>query len=399
MKRPTVRLIERQSRNVALPRTDVSFLLTHARHLVEVVPTFRRHVYRITARGVVGWFDGPSRRFVIGPKVSWPTLQLLLGFHPFQQGGTATVEMETELLTLFAEEFLHRLEEVKRIGLIPGYQEQDNVATFVRGKLRTAELLREAAVRAFPDRFPVSESVLDLDTPWNRFVRSTAELFFMQPQLPITVRNQLQAAIRPLNGVQSYTQFSEATEAWKTDPRLAHYQSLFKLCQLIHVGVHAASLADSSPAAFLIDLGQAFEQYLARELVRVFPGCSEWSIEVQPRLTLGVGELQPDIVIRKAGQAIGVFDAKWKHRRPEATDLHQVLAYGSVTGAQHVGLIYPGQRLVKRTVALPHSNSRLSIIQVPVLGPSTSDWLARFSRWLRRYELTESPSRTNSRSE
>jgi 5-methylcytosine-specific restriction endonuclease McrBC regulatory subunit McrC len=102
------------------------------------------------------------------------------------------------------------------------------------------------------------------------------------------------------------------------------------------------------------------------QLVRAYANLPNWSVQVQPRLNVGVAEFQPDFVISKDGQAEVIFDAKWKHPRPEASDLHQVLAYGNVTGAKHVGLVYPGQRLVKRSVALPGRTNHLTLLQVAV---------------------------------
>src|SRR5439155_305034 len=48
MIRRTVQLVERRTRELKLPAGDVAFLLTHARHLVDVVPAFRRGMYRTT---------------------------------------------------------------------------------------------------------------------------------------------------------------------------------------------------------------------------------------------------------------------------------------------------------------------------------------------------------------
>ena len=386
MSRLTIRLVERQTTRVVLPPREVAFLLTQARELVEVRPCFQPNVYRITPRGFVGWFDGPSRRFAIRPQVPWPTLQLLLGFRPTRQGHEATGELETELLMLMAEEFLHRLGKLERNGLFPGYHEQDSVAPFLRGKLRTVEQLREAAVRAFPDRFQIRESVLGLDTPWNRILRATASHLLAQPHLPSATRKRLQVAICPLECIPAGQWEENDFSAAIADRRLSHYQPVLEVCRLIHSGFTAASTQDGGSTAFLMNLGQVFERYLGMQLVRAYANLPNWSVQVQPRLNAGVAEFQPDFIISKDGQAEMVFDAKWKHPRPEASDLHQVLAYGNVTGAKHVGLVYPGRRLAKRSVILRGRTQRLTLLQVPIFGMVTDNWLPRLSRWLRKHE-------------
>ena len=62
MRRRVLRLVERCTRELPLPPGEVAFLLAHARHLIDVVPGFRRGHYRLTPRGYVGRFDTPGQR-------------------------------------------------------------------------------------------------------------------------------------------------------------------------------------------------------------------------------------------------------------------------------------------------------------------------------------------------
>lgn len=380
--------MERRTRELWLPPGEVAFLLTHARHLIDVVPAFRGGFYRVTPRGFVGWFDTPGRRFAIRPKMAWPSLRLLLGFPPAEHPEQSQVEPGSGLLNLVAAEFAGRLAEVVRVGLVAGYHDSDTEGAFLRGKLRPADQLRDAAARAFPDRFHVSESVLDLDTPWNRIPRAIAEMLLACPELAPAVRIRLRDATISLDGVSNSPIAETDFAAAAAEPRTAHYHPLLAVCRLVHDGFGAARLADCGSGAFLLDLSRAFEGYLTDALTSASARHAGWSVEAQPRFAIGITELQPDILIRRRGAARVVLDAKWKaSRNPEVADVHQVIAYAAITGARHVGLVYPGRRLARREFPLPVSDIRLSLFRVPALGAETDGrWAARLVRFLRRGE-------------
>ncbi len=381
-----MQLVERRTRELRLPAGDVAFLLSHARHLVDVVPAFRRGFYWLTPRGFVGWFEAPGRRFAIRPKMAWPSLRMLLGFPPAEHPEQSEAEPGSELLNLVAAEFAERLTEVARVGLVAGYHDSDSAGTFLRGKLRPADQLRDAAARAFPDRFHVSESVLDLDTPWNRIPRTIAEMLLAHPDLAPAVRIRLRDAALSLDGV-ALAPIADADFATAdAEQRAAHYGPLLAVCRLVHDGFGVARLADRGTGAFLLDLSRAFERFLTEALAIEFARHAGWSVEAQPRFAVGPTELQPDLLIRRRGVARVVLDAKWKAASvPDVADVHQVLAYAAITGAKHVGLVYPGRRLARRKFPIPGSSVRLSLLRVPVLVAETDGrWVARLVRFLRR---------------
>jgi 5-methylcytosine-specific restriction enzyme subunit McrC len=380
--RPTVRLVERRTREVRLPGREVAFLLTHARHLVDAVPAFRRGRYRLTPREHVGWFDGAIFRYAIRPKLPWPNVRMLLGLGP---GDPTTADPDADLLDLLTREFADRLREVVRVGLVPGYHDRDTDGAFLRGKLRPADQLRDAAARAFPDRFFVTESVLDLDTPWNRVVRAVGDRLLSAPGLAGPVRTCLADALVPLEAVAATAADADFAAA-DAEPRAAHYRPLLAVCRLLHDGLSAARLADAGGGAFLVDLSRAFERYLAEALTAALAARPGWAVEVHPRFPVGPTDLQPDILVRRRGEPWAVLDAKWKAagRAPDAADLHQVLAYAAVTGARHVGLVYPGRRSGRRTDPAP-GGVAVSRFRLRVVGTTSEcDRAARaFARVVR----------------
>jgi 5-methylcytosine-specific restriction enzyme subunit McrC len=346
-----VRLTERRSREVRLPRAEVDFLLADPRKLIDVVPSFEKGLYRLTPRGVVGFFDGPSVRYAVRPKLPWPNLLHLLGVSA--ACGVATPS--DDLLSALARALVHYLEAVSRAGLVAGYREADTVAGYLRGRLRTTDQLRDAASRAFPDTFHITESVFDLDTPWNRVPKAVASALL--PHLPPDAAGELSHALAPFAGVSDGPVTDADFAAAEREPRAAGYAELLRLCRLLSAG----------PGAFLIDLGRAFENYVARALADVLP--AKWSLDVQPCFPLGPLVLQPDLVLRRGAEAWAVLDAKWKRLAggPEAADVHQVLAYAALTGARRVGLVYPGARWGRKTFAA--AGVTVSLFRVQVVGP------------------------------
>jgi 5-methylcytosine-specific restriction enzyme subunit McrC len=367
--RRIVGLVERRTRQVKLPRAEVDFLLGHARHLIELVPTFEKHTYRLTARGYVGCIDGPETRYAIAPKIPWRNLCSLLGIARERAGAAAAPA--GGLLGALANEFADRLDKVVKSGLVPGYGEQEGVSTFLRGKLRAADQMRDAAASAFPDKFHVDEPVFDLHTPWNRVPKATASALLRRGGLAEDVRKRVESASAPLGPVPDVPATDADFAAALAEPRAEAYRPLLELCRYILTGLNAANPLGTDTGAFLIDLGRAFERYITRSLELVFSQWTGWSLEAQPKIALGPTELQPDIIAYEKGAPRAVIDVKWKTANPESADLHQVLAYATVTGAPHVALVYPGIKYERAHFTTPDERLRVSLVRVRVVGSST----------------------------
>ncbi|MDY3551580.1 McrC family protein [Gemmata sp. JC717] len=363
----TIALTERRPRAVKLPRAEVDFLLGPARHLIDVSPTFERGTYTLTPRGYVGFFTGPAARYVIGPKIPWPNLQLLLGFGVHPNDGT-TRPPEGGLLGTLATAFADQLEAVTRAGLVAGYSEVESVSPFLRGKLRTAAQMRDAASRAFPGHFHIDEPTFDLNTPWNRIARSAATALGTHPAVPRTTRERIETAARPLAEVPNVHGTDADFSAARAEPRAIRYHALLDLCAIIQQGFSVADPLRTGSGAFLLDLGQAFERYLFRSLRRELAERPGWSVDAHPAFALGPVTLRPDVLVRKRAVARGVLDAKWKTTALDPADLHQVLAYAGLTGAPRVGLVYPGRTDGRATFATPNGLVRVTRYRLRVVG-------------------------------
>lgn len=377
MTRRTVELVERRTRVVKLPRAEVDFLIGRARHVIEVVPTFEKRVYRLTARGHVGFLDGPAARYAIAPKLPWPNLRMLLGLAPAGAGEAA--DPAGGLLAALATEFADRLDEVVRTGLVAGHGAEESVSPFLKGRLRAAEQMRDAAARAFPDRFHIDEPVFDLHTPWNRVPKATAAALLRRCALPEAVRQRVEDAARPLAPVPDVPATEADFAAALAEPRAAAYRPLLDVCRLVLGGLNAAAPLGTDAGAFLIDLGRAFERYLSAGLTRAMTERTGWSVESQPKFALGSTDLRPDVLVRYEGAPRVVLDAKWKTPHPEAADLHQILAYATLTGAPRVGLVYPGVKDGRAHFTTTDGRVTVAVHRVRVVGSAT-----KLARSLRR---------------
>jgi 5-methylcytosine-specific restriction enzyme subunit McrC len=176
-------------------------------------------VYRLTPRGLVGFLSGPTARYTVRPKIPWPNLRLLLGLGAEPAGEPRPPE--GGLLAALATAFADRLEAVTRVGLVAGYGEVEAVSPFLRGRLRHAEQMRDAAARAFPGYFHIDEPVFDLNTPWNRAARATATALLRHPALPPALRARVAHASEPLVGVPDAACSAEDLAAAGREPRAA----------------------------------------------------------------------------------------------------------------------------------------------------------------------------------
>lgn len=388
MIRRRVQLTERSAREIQLPSEDVDFLLTHARNLLDVTPTFHRRYYRITSRAFVGWFDTPNFRFAIRPKVPWPTLRMLLGLNNDITSVETITQPDRVLLNALARELAERIRTVSLIGVVGGYREQDTSTTYLRGKLRATAQLRDAAARAFPDRFHITDSTFDLDTPWNWIPRTIATDLLERSNLPDSTHQKLREAIQLLGDVPHRVLSDRNFHEAEAEPRAAHYRPLLALCRQLHEGFAIAHLGGMKSGAFLIDLSRTFENYLTTELREVLAKQPDWSVENQKPYGVGPVVLQPDIVIQKQTKTRAALDAKWKipGQTPDAADLHQIIAYATVSGTDHVGLVYPGGRFARRVFQIPGTPIRVSLFRIQVVGTTNEckSSIVNLSRVIRR---------------
>jgi 5-methylcytosine-specific restriction enzyme subunit McrC len=321
-------------------------------------------------RDLVGWLDTPGCRLAIRPKVG-----ILLGVEMAFCSEGAIVESAL-LLDRLARECAQQLQRVWEVGLVKDYQEGDTQSAHLRGRLRVAEQSRRSLGRCASD-FSIIHTSFDLDTPCNRIPLCIGRDLLRHPSITPVTKAIVRAALEPLEPLDDSPLDDSDFEAAKCDTRAGPYRSLLALCHLPRGGLTATGMSGRECDAFLIDLRKAFEKYLAWGVNEYISCHTGWSAEIHPLIATGASTLRPDVLFRYRGVPRVVLDAKWKAsgKLPDASDLHQILAYAAITRARHVGLVYPGRRYHRKKFIVPESRIVVSLFRTAVVG--TSDECSR----------------------
>jgi 5-methylcytosine-specific restriction enzyme subunit McrC len=382
----TVILTERIARRCRLAPADVEYLLARHRGHVELTPTGRPHVYRVTPTGHVGVIVAPTCRLMIQPKIPLLNLFFLLDpALPLPAGADSVTPADgTEVLNFLAGQLAHLLAERAAAGLHRDYAERAEQGPFLHGRLDVPAQLRDCLTQK-RQLHSVHED-FTANVPCNQVPVATAELVLDSPLLRADVRELLRHALRGFAGVRSIPLGPD------TFPRVAPdgYQPLLDLCRLLAEGLAPDDATGPTPApAFLIDMERVFERHVTRGLTAAFAG-GEDTVSVQPRSVVNVPSpgqpdfsMRPDLTIDHNSRPILVVDAKWIRLPPNAlvtADVYQLLAYGTALGARTVVLVYPGGRERVWSYTLVDSPLRLVVRTLRVTG--TRDACARAQRRL-----------------
>jgi 5-methylcytosine-specific restriction endonuclease McrBC regulatory subunit McrC len=340
----TLMLTERQATRCSLSGVDLDFLLAnHAKHL-QIVPTHDNGVFVLRPTRLVGLIVAPTCRLVIRPKLPLRSFAFLLDADDDFQHYPGSAR-EFEVLDILTRRLIRLLGERLAAGLHQSDVELSDEGLFLQGRLDVGAQLREEPRR---DRLHSLRQEQTRDVPCNQLVRSTLEMLGKTTMVSEVARASLLLAVAALAGISPIALTAELFCRVLADPAIISYRPLLELCQLVFESLKVAGTVGTANGAFLIDLERLFERYITRGIQNGFLG-SAFRVEEQLlfRLAESTVQLRPDVLVRGGEEARLVIDAKWKRLRPGAVhprDLYQLLAYGSVIGAQRLALIYPGQR-------------------------------------------------------
>jgi 5-methylcytosine-specific restriction enzyme subunit McrC len=376
-------LTERKTTCCRLPPAVVDFLLAcHARHL-SIVPTARRHTYRITPAGRVGSIDAPGCRLILRPKIPLRNLFFLLDPStelPEQTG--QDVDPEQAVLDWLAAKLLGMLQERLAQGLHRGYAEQVVQGQYLQGRLDVAAQLREQR----PGQLHCVHDQFTTDLPCNQALRAAAEVVAGCWLVSEGVRSGLRRALGGFPEVTNLPLTPDLVERAQRGRMPPGYGPGLELCGLL-----AGSIVNGTTPAFLLDLDRVFEVWVTRATQAALAQVEDITVEVQQttRRESPTGpslSLRPDIrIVRSNGPAL-VLDAKWKRLPVEGVipeDVYQVAAYCTALETPRGVLIYPGRR--DRVWDYSLGAIRLRIRTVNVAGSLSRCQRAerQLGRWLR----------------
>jgi 5-methylcytosine-specific restriction enzyme subunit McrC len=385
----TLVLTERKPHACRLAPDDVDFLLANQRGRVEVLPTSRRQVYRLTATGYVGILVAPRRRIVIRPKIPLRNLFHLLDPDADLPANTnAAAPAGDEALNFLAAQFVARLRERLEAGLHRGYAERAHQGPILQGRIDVVAQMRDAL--AAKEQLHSRLDDFTADVPCNRAVRAVAECLSASPLVEQRICAQLRQTLSAFADVQALPLSATLFDNAGADPLAAAYRPLLDLCRVL-----GEALGTQSAPGFLLDMEQVFERYVTRGVVAAFASSRRHSIAVQKsyRFHQPVSDhadlmMRPDIAIERDGRPCLVVDAKWKRTAGghiPTDDLYQMLAYAAGLGAERVVLVYPGKRDRRRILDLLQTPVQVAVwtLRVTDTPERCRSSLRRFGRSLR----------------
>jgi 5-methylcytosine-specific restriction enzyme subunit McrC len=392
----TLFLRERRPHECRLERAEVDQLLADHRPHVEVIPTQRRGLYRLTPIGHVGTIVLPARRLVIRPKI--PLVNLFHLLDPTSPPPVVDDRSDPvpgiEALDFLAGQLATLLTERAAAGLHRGYAERAERGPFLQGRLDVAAQVREGAVGK--DALHCRFEEFTADVPCNRVPKAVAELLLRSPLAGQRARSAVRQALGGFDAVGAAPLGPDCFVAAEPGPLTEEYRPLLDLCRLLADGLAPAGREGATVCpAFLIDMERVFEKYITRGIVESFAGRGRYRVEVQPRRLANrpvAGQpdipLRPDILLVRDGEPCAIVDAKWKDLAdsgPEPDDVYQVLAYCTALGAGRGVLVYPGRRDRTWDYEMTGTPIRLSVRALRVVGDSEkcARSLRRMARGLR----------------
>jgi 5-methylcytosine-specific restriction enzyme subunit McrC len=374
----TLLLTERVPATVRLSEASAHQLMTRWRHVVSLVP-LRHDTYRLTPRGYVGVLPTPDVRLIIRPKI--PLRNVFFMLDPTEPIRSAPDSSEAEpasmVFDFLASYFVRLLAERLAAGLHRDYVSRDESGPFLRGRLDVPAQMRETQLA----RLHCTHDDFTLDIPCNQALVATAERLLQSNLCGAANRVAIREVLANFTGIQRVAGILNP-------PAPREYVPLLELCQLLDNALRPGEFSGPRHGpAFLLDLGRAFERFIATALKGV-PGLA---LQIQPTLSTGGSRgltLRPDLVIEQGGMPPIVADTKWKRKIAAPADIYQVVTYATALNASRAVLIYPSQRNARHEWTV--GPIRVEALQLNVAGNAKN--CRRSLRYFIR-ELTKTPGR------
>jgi 5-methylcytosine-specific restriction enzyme subunit McrC len=391
--RRTLFLTERKPHRVRLAPADVVFLQTTHRNRIDLAPTGRRGVFRLTPRGCAGVVVAPTLRLVIYPKIPLQNLFLLLD--PDDPISAAPDEVAPapglQILDFLAGRLARLLMERGAAGLRRGYREREEQGPFLHGRIDVTAQLREGAARK--DRLHSVRDDFTADVPCNQAPKATAERLLASSLLGGRAREMLIQALRGFEEVGPAPLTPDVFAAAEADRLAEGYRPLLDLCRLLADALGPSDVAGITPCpAFLLDMERVFERYVTRGVTEAFTDRRTAKAQETHVVAPGV-EMRPDVTVYRDGQPIMVVDAKWKRPTgaPVPADLYQMLAYCTALGVGRAALVYPGRRDGAQVIRLQNAPIQVEMRTLRVIGEPARCLrsLKRLGRALKKSQSTE----------
>ena len=322
---------------------------------VSVQPDVEPGWWRVSAQQWVGAFTVGDLRVIVRPKIKPENLFVLLEvglpYEAWRQEAFHYASTD-ELLPALVSFFARTAETTLARGLFHHYRHEEDDLLALRGRIDFVRQFRRGGVLV-PMACAWDDFTADVDE--NRCLQTAARQALRVPDVPDDDRRRLRRLLASLDGVAEPTvpaaldcldrvQFTRLNE---------HYRPALKLARLILANFTLQDRhGDTAASAFMLDMNQLFEDFVTARLQRALRGKLE--VAPQRRLYLDVEDqvqIRPDLTFRRAGEAVGVADVKYKFTAEDSRfasgetagrhgDYYQLLAYTTALDLSEGTLIY-----------------------------------------------------------
>jgi 5-methylcytosine-specific restriction enzyme subunit McrC len=301
----------------------------------------------LTAKHYVGVIALDGLRIHIHPKVPLDNLFYMLTYAydlPEFRAEDAELSTADDLFDFIVEIFVGQVNRLLRRGIHRAYVDREENERYLRGRLLMAQHLRHNIIVV--DRIYQSRNDYTADVLENQILQQTLSLLSRQSYVNQTLRSQVRQTFGAFDLVQPRTvQVSDCDLIHFT--RLnERYRSPINLARLLlqHLSLEGRH-GEHHFHAFLFDMNQLFEKFVARYLQRAFEGMPFLQLEVQPTMWLDSERQEkgrPDLWLRNGRGIHLILDTKYKHfgGTPQEADRNQMVTYCHALNAERGMLIY-----------------------------------------------------------
>lgn len=338
-----------------LPGEDYEFLAGELAGQVSVRREIRdsSEVCVVNPKQYVGAIALPSGlRIEIRPKIPISNLFYMLSIAfdfpwPFRDEFIRLNSFD-ELLAAIAKIFSDLVEHRINAGLYRSYCEQEQNASYVRGRIGVLEDLRRNAYLRHRVWCRFSEFTWDIEE--NQIIRQVAHLLSGWG-FHNTLRLRLSRLDSALAEITPTALPGSRIERFQYGRLNEDYRQIHQLCRLFLEG---SSLSEELGAwdsrTFLLDMNKFFEQFVTQILVN--EASNRLTVRAQSEMALDVSgkvRIRPDLLISAYGAVVAVADCKYKRVDSDLYhnhDVYQVLSYCVVNKLARGILVYPAHECV-----------------------------------------------------
>jgi len=257
--------------------------------------------------------------------------------------GKASVKLaEASLLDIFYEEYLRRVEELIRSGLVKQYRTTEENVQALRGRILFGESAKRNA--AHEERHYCAVTRYTANNLFNGVISAALTVVASHARVPEIGARASRLALS-FDSVDT-TPITRATfQRIRLTRKTESYRSPFELARLILLGTSPTlSRGADSVVSILFDMNQLYETYVVRMFKRAEQRIPGLRVRAQRSKRFWEHKLiRPDILIEFQGVR-SVVDTNWKvplNNNPSDADLKQMYAYNRLWHCEHSHLLYP----------------------------------------------------------